>query len=328
MKPWSIDVPVLLIFFVRDDTFSKVFESVRQARPRTLLLWQDGPRDNRPDDLVGIERCRVIAESIDWDCEVHRNYHTENMGCDPSTHYAHKWAFSIVDKCIVMEDDQVPDQSFYPFCKELLDRYENDERVNHICGYNCLTDATWCPNDYLFAYTGSGVWASWRRVAETWDSEYNCLDDSYNMRNLQSHYGKRSDYWLAYAQRHRNSGIAHWESILGLSEHLQSRYAIIPKVNLAQNCGISQNATHSTVDSLELIPKKDRVIYQQAQAMTFPLKHPTAVLPDSEYTERLAKLMNPGKGHQFCKQLEMLWIMIRNGRFEMLKKRIRAKMRG
>ena len=125
MKPWGIDVAVLLTFFVRDDTFEKVFESVRKARPRVLLLWQDGPRENRPDDIEGIEKCLKIAENVDWECEVHKNYHDKNMGCDPSTHFSHKWAFSIVDKCIILEDDIVPSQSFFPFCKELLDKYEN-----------------------------------------------------------------------------------------------------------------------------------------------------------------------------------------------------------
>lgn len=328
MNSWQTDVAVLLIFFVRDDTFAKVFESVRNARPRTLLLWQDGPRKNRSDDLAGIEKCRKSAENIDWDCQVIRNYHEENMGCDPSTHYAHKWAFTIVEKCIVLEDDQVPDRSFYPYCKELLDRYENDERINHICGYNCLTNATWCPNDYLFAYTGSGAWASWRRVAETWDSSYQCLSDTYNIQNLEAHYGKKSKNWVAYADRHRQTRIAHWESIMGMSEHMNSRYAIIPKVNLVQNCGISQNATHSTVDDLDLIPKKDRVIYQKAQTMSFPMKHPTAVLPDAEYTRRLAALMKSDPASQFLKKVEMLWNILRHGRFDVLKVRFAPQKRG
>ena len=38
---WELDTAVLLIFFVRDDTFRQVFESVKKARPKTLLLWQD-----------------------------------------------------------------------------------------------------------------------------------------------------------------------------------------------------------------------------------------------------------------------------------------------
>lgn len=145
MKNYLIDVPVLIIFFTRPDTLAKVFNSVKEARPSKLLLWQDGPRDEK--DMPGIEACRKIFDGIDWECEVHSNYHTENMGCDPSTFRAQKWAFSIVNKCIVLEDDMVPSLSFYTYCKELLDRYENDERINHICGVNHLENADFCPND-------------------------------------------------------------------------------------------------------------------------------------------------------------------------------------
>ena len=101
--PSKIDVAVLITFFVRPDTLQKVFDSVREARPSTLLLWQDGPRLNRPDDLINIEKCREIVENIDWECTVYRNYHSDNMGCDPSTFLAQKWAFGLVDKCIITE---------------------------------------------------------------------------------------------------------------------------------------------------------------------------------------------------------------------------------
>jgi len=203
MKSWNIDVSVLLIFFVRDDTFKKVFESVKKARPRRLLLWQDGPRQGREDDKIGIQKCREIAEDIDWDCQVYRHYNEQNLGCDPSTFYADKWAFSIVDKCIVLEDDQVPSQSYFHFCKELLDKYENDTRISHICGHNTLNEADWCDSDYLFAYTGTGAWASWKRVADNWDEQYSFLDNQKDIDNLKEHYGKRSDMWIQYSQRHK-----------------------------------------------------------------------------------------------------------------------------
>lgn len=45
LKSWNIDVSVLIIFFVRDDVLKETFESVRKARPRRLLLWQDGARE-------------------------------------------------------------------------------------------------------------------------------------------------------------------------------------------------------------------------------------------------------------------------------------------
>lgn len=324
---WELDTAVLLIFFVRDDTFRQVFESVKKARPRTLLLWQDGPRKNKPDDVEGIEKCRKILDEIDWDCEIHTKFNTENYGCDPSTHFAHKWAFTIVDKCIVLEDDQCPSQSFFSYCKELLDKYENDERISHICGYNFLGEAEWCPYDYLFSYTGSGAWASWKRTADRWDSEYNYLDDEYAMKNIRYHYGKQSNYWLWNSKRHRATGIPHWESIFGMSEHLCSSYAIIPKYNLVENLGISQNATHSTVDNIEIIPKNDRNYYRKAQELNMPLNHPKYVLPDGEYTERLRKQAHPNIIKKIKNKTEYTINLIKFGRLDVLKNSIKKRFK-
>ena len=129
-----VDVAVLILFFNRPEPLSKVFAQVKQARPSKLFLYQDGPRNDK--DIKGIEACRKIVSNIDWECEVHHLYQERNYGCDPSEYISQKWAFSIVDKCIVLEDDDVPSLSFFHFCKELLDKYEHDTRISMISGFN------------------------------------------------------------------------------------------------------------------------------------------------------------------------------------------------
>ena len=296
-KNWKIDVPVLLIFFARPDTLKKVFESIREARPSTLLLWQDGPREGRPDDIENIMKCREIVENIDWDCTVHKMYNEKNYGCDPSTFYSHKWAFSLVDKCIVLEDDFYVDQSFFPYCKELLDKYENDTRINHICGFNLLGEAKDCPNDYLFSYTGSGAWASWKRVADGWDETYSFLHDEYYINNLREKYGKRFELWYANAVRHENTGKAFWESILGFDCLLNNRYAIIPQKNLVSNIGLTYGSTHSNAEMHLLTKRQQSIFNNPVYEMKFPLKHPKYIVPDYQYMKDLDELM--GNGHPF-----------------------------
>ena len=132
--PYKIDVSILILFFNRADVLEKVFEQVRLARPSRLFFYQDGPRGEH--DMPGILACRKVVENIDWECEVHTNYQEKNAGCDPSEYLSMKWAFSMTEKLIMLEDDDVPSQSFFPFCKELLDRYENDERIGMIQGCN------------------------------------------------------------------------------------------------------------------------------------------------------------------------------------------------
>lgn len=279
LKPWKNDVAVLLIFFVRDDVFSQTFEAVRQARPRKLLLWQDGARENRPNDIVGIEQCRKIAENIDWECEVYRNYQVRNWGCDPSTFYSHKWAFSIVDKCIILEDDCVPSQSFFPFCKELLDKYENDTRINRICGFNHQGITPDWPFDYFFSSTGSvWGWASWKRVADTWDEQYTFAEKDIIMREY-SNLRKDKAYKNIYKKmrRHKNLGRPFWESINTYARLLNGQLNIVASKNLISNVGIGENSTHCVCSANLLSGSEKRNFFGKTYNYEFPLTHPSYV---------------------------------------------------
>lgn len=153
MKPALVDVPVLILFFNRPQQLSQVFEQVKKARPSRLFLYQDGARNEH--DLPGIKACREIVSQIDWECEVERFYQEKNFGCDPSEYISQKWAFSKVDKCIVLEDDDVPSVSFFRFCKEMLDKYEHDTRISMIAGFNPEEISKDIPYDYFFATTFS-----------------------------------------------------------------------------------------------------------------------------------------------------------------------------
>lgn len=295
-KPWELDVAVLCIFFARPEQFRLTFEQVRKARPRTLLLWQDGPRQGRPDDVENIMKCRQIAEQIDWDCEVHRNYHEENMGCDPSTFLSHKWAFSIVDKCIILEDDILVSESFFPFCKELLDKYEHDERVDRICGQTLFGGVPDKRYSYFFGRSGSSWgWASWRRVAETWQPEYDFLDDEYYLDLGRHRFGhKRYETSLATAKKRRGEGKPYWEHIIGFRTTLNSGLVIYPAENMVENTGLSPNSTHAPDNILELPGDVRQMFQTEAKELQFPLKHPPYVIEDYHYFEKMMRTIAPG----------------------------------
>lgn len=289
LKPWKNDVAVLLIFFVRDDVFAKTFEAVRKARPRKLLLWQDGARHGRADDVAGILRCRKIAENIDWECELYRNYQTDNLGCDPSTFYSHKWAFGIVDKCIILEDDCVPEQSFFAFCKILLDKYENDTRINRICGFNAFPPADYCPYDYFFSNTGSvWGWATWKRVADTWDDAYQVMNDEYSMNLLKAKY-KDKDFLndLKKYIRHSETGIPFWESINTFARICNNQVNIISTRSQITNIGISNNATHAPAQMKYMSKRTLKILSAKGEEVSFPMKEPPFVIDDVIYKNKL-----------------------------------------
>ena len=329
--PPQVDVAVLLLFFTRSDTFQQVFDEVRRARPSRLFLFQDGPRGER--DMAGIEACRRIVsdENIDWECEVHRMYQEKNYGCDPSGYMSHKWAFSIADKCIVLEDDVVPSQSFFPFCKEMLDRYENDPRITMIAGFNTDEETPDVPDSYFFTSVFSiWGWASWRRVVDQWDDSYSFIRDKYNMQQLAALVKQRKykPDMLQMFNDHSQSGKAYFETIFWSTMLFQSGLAIMPTKNQINNVGLTADSTHFSA-SLKTTPRGLRRIFtMQRKEMEFPLKHPKYVIENVGYKERLYR--RNAWGHPWIKvgrSLEELWLNVRYGNWAFIVRSILRRVR-
>jgi len=310
MKQYLVDVPVLLIFFTRPDHFKQVFEQVKKARPSKLFLYQDGPRKERVDDVENIKKCREIAEEIDWDCKVKHFYQENNVGCDPSMFIAIKWAFKHVDRCVILEDDVVPSQSFFPFCKELLERYCNDERITMISGMNHLDISEGNPYSYLFTKNQSiWGWATWKRNVDLWDKDYVFLDDENTLKLLKQNVESNYQYSIETCKRHKISGREHFESISWSSQNLNSMINIVPTKNMISNIGIGENGTHSS-SSLYLMPKAlQKLFFKERYEIEFPLKHPKYVMEDKEYTQKLNKMM--GIGHPFLARIRSCEGLIR-----------------
>lgn len=325
--PYKIDIPVLIIFFCRDKQLKEVFEQVKKARPSRLYLYQDGPRKNRADDIIGIKRCRDIVEDIDWECEVYRLYQEKNYGCDPSEYIAQKWMFEKEEMGIVLEDDDVPSQSFFPFCKELLEKYKDDDRINMICGMNNTDISEHISSDYLFTKKGSiWGWASWKRVIDTWDETYSWLDDKDKLEFMKKDFYSNEEFeeYIKASKIHRASGKAHYESILAASLYLNSRLNIVPKYNMISNIGIAEESTHAVSD-LKFLPRRTRkLLYKDVYEIKLPLKHPDKIARDIKFE----KYMTPSKFQKKCDRIEGIIRRIIYGDFKGLYNSLKRKMSG
>ena len=329
--PAKTDIAVLLLFFTRSDTFAKVFEAVRLARPSKLFLYQDGPRGE--GDMAGIEACRKIVsdENIDWECEVHRRYLDHNEGCDPSGFRSHQWAFSLADKVMVLEDDVVPSPSFFPFCKEMLDKYENDERISMIAGFNIDEVSPDCSDSYFFTSAFSiWGWASWRRVAQRWDPSYGFMRNPETLQRLETIAKERrlrSDMMQMFRD-HSQSDKEYFETIYWADMLLHDSLAIMPAKNQINNIGLTGDSTHFSAE-LKTTPHRIRRLFtMQRHELTFPLAHPAKVEENKAYLERLYKVN--AWNHPWIKiqnSLEELWLNLRYGNFGHISKSFSRRLR-
>ena len=126
MTRWSLNTPVAFLIFNRPDTTQLVFNEIAKARPPKLLVVADGARTNKSGEAELCARTREIINQVDWECEVLTNYSDSNLGCRARVSSGLDWIFKQVPEAIILEDDCLPDPSFFRFCEEMLARYRNE----------------------------------------------------------------------------------------------------------------------------------------------------------------------------------------------------------
>lgn len=292
MHKSNIDLSVLLIFFARPNTLKKVFAKVKEAKPSRLFLACDGPRENNPQDIEKIEECKKIVADIDWECDVYTNYSKENLGCGKGPASAISWAFQFTDKLVILEDDCVPDDTYFTFMKEMLDFYENDSRIGLISGFNHFKHWDCNGDSYFFTKTGATLgWGTWKRVWEKYDFFIKDIGNPYVSKLLQKEVvhkcaGKnRVLDWQRAARETQSQKVNYWDYQFGFVKYSQSYLTIVPTGNLIYNIGVGAGSTH-TENTKPVTWKIGRVLFMPTEPMQFPIKHPKYVICDRAYDEK------------------------------------------
>jgi hypothetical protein len=240
--------PILFLFFNRPDTAERVFAEIRAARPERLFLAADGPRAALAGAAELCQKTRASVEAlIDWPCEVHRLYREKNLGCREAVSSAIDWFFSHVEEGIILEDDTLPDPSFFHFANAMLERYRNNPEVMHISGNNYQDQRIRGSGSYYYSqWAHSWGWATWRRA---W--KHYCVDISgfeQHWDNLTADLGFRRDrkcWWFESLKGCANGSISTWDFQWHYAIMKQRGVCLLPQVNLVKNIGVGSTATHT-----------------------------------------------------------------------------------
>jgi hypothetical protein len=257
----TVTAPIALFIFNRPHLTAQVFERVRAARPRRLLVVADGPRPTRPDEARLCEAARKIATSPDWPCELLTNFADQNMGCRRRVSSGLDWVFKECPEAIILEDDCVPCPSFFRFCSAMLEHYREDARIMHISGIN-FQDGVWRgPGSYYFSrYSLSWGWASWSRAWRHYDVTIaawpTALADGW-LGSILDDAGE-IDYWTKIFAKLYDGQIDTWDYQWLFTCWRQQGLSIHPNENLVTNIGAGPDATHfQQADNTMGIPTRE-----------------------------------------------------------------------
>ncbi|GAD19053.1 hypothetical protein [Helicobacter fennelliae] len=276
---------ILLLSFNRLDTLQRTLEQIAKHKPARIYLANDGARANHRDshDVLESEKIstirayliQTISTQWSWDCEIHTRFLDTNLGCKKAVSSAISWFFENEEQGIILEDDCLPNESFFRFCDELLERYKYQDNIFMISGFSGLDFAPKAKqsiqSDYFFSkYNHIWGWASWRRAWAKYELEFD-FNDALKLQNFTSTQERR--YWHNIFKSYTQGQINTWDYPWTFSIWKHNGLSIYPKCNMIQNIGFNrEDSTHTTGDS--------RFANMTAYELSFPLIHPPQITQD------------------------------------------------
>jgi hypothetical protein len=272
--------PVLITAFNRPDETRRVLDAIRRYAPTELYITVDGARPDRPGEAAKCAQVVDVLDQVDWDCRVERLVRTENLGCRRAMDGAIDWFFGSVPQGIILEDDCVPSPDFFRFCDELLERFQDDDRVGMVSGTNVLGAWRPTPASYFFGFGAVWGWASWRRAWGRAADHVAGIDSRQARANAERTLGQSRWRMLEPGVRAVAAGtLDTWDYPWVFSLAAHGQVAALPAVNLVSNIGFGLTATHTTVGGGAL----DQIAVSRLED---PLLHADRIDFDREFDAR------------------------------------------
>lgn len=276
---FQLKTPVAFIIFKRPETTKRVFEAIRQAKPPKLLVIADGSRDDRQGEAEKCQATRAIIKQVDWNCQVLTHYSEINLGCAKRVSSGLNWVFEQVEEAIILEDDCLPEPTFFRFCEELLERYRYDERIASISGQNVQFRRRRTEYDYYFShYNHIWGWATWRRAWQHYDFYMKHWPEIKKGNFLSNVLGddKAVKIWTKVFQNmYDGNKYNTWDFQWQFTCWIHNSLGIISDINLISNIGFGEDSTHVS-------SKKDKLANFPTESLKFPLKHPPFMIRNTQ----------------------------------------------
>ena len=270
---------VLLLLFNRPNFTRKLIAEVKKYSPTRVYIHCDGPREgNYFDKKKCLEVKKIIKKMVNWKCKKKIIYQKKNLGLRDAIINGIDFFFRNEKKGIILEDSMLPSQSFFLFCNKLLKKYNHDEKISLISGWNPISNYQ-INESYTFSELPKiWGWATWKRSWLFFDREMKSWPQ--NKKKQWMRYGLKKPfffrfYWEKIFQDTYTKKTNTWDYNLVYSNWLNNKICIIPKYNLIENQDNYKN---------EITTHKNNFIgHVKKNKLTFPLVHPLKLEVNKSY---------------------------------------------
>lgn len=238
----------LIVAHRRIDAVQEVAKAVIDAGVIDVWAWVDGPRTS-----IEAEQTAAVAsllQSQDWHGEFHLLENRSNHGVAKAVPAALDWIFSHRSEVVVLEDDCVPTSEFFDFVNLMLDRYRDDHRVGLVSGTRIADLQSVSEADaYDFsAFPLIWGWATWRDRWAKYKHDIRGWKKELGIGQLVTRGGLLHAWdWYRLFNSVAKDEPWSWDYQLTYMLWSQNQMAILPRIDLVENIGFGDSATHTNV---------------------------------------------------------------------------------
>jgi len=230
---------LLLIPFNRPHYLKQVLSELKASDFKKVFAFIDGPRNE--EDARGIEK---VIEVLKNHGITNINAQKKNIGINPAFETAISWFFDNVEEGVILEEDCIPDKSFFSFAEIMLKKYKNDKRIGMICGTNLHPNNE---DSYLFSHQfGIWGWGTWRDRWQKYIKIKNKKDikmSFYDLLKFSKSFAGALTLKTKF-KRLTNPKMGFWDMNWVYTNTINNWFCIIPSKNLIKNIGHFGNSSN------------------------------------------------------------------------------------
>lgn len=262
--------PIALFAYNRPTHLEACLNALMQnelAAQSSLFIYIDKVEDEL--DIENIKKNKdviKIANEKQWcaNCEI--TIRNENFGIEKNIIFAVTELINKYNKVIVLEDDLIVSNSFLTYMNTALIKYENEEKVMQIGGYNLIKNTKSSFDAILLPITTSWGWATWKRVWNnvSFESINNISENEKFLFDLDASFPYYNMFITQLRLKNENTwDIQFWKHVFKAKG-----LVLYPKNNLVFNLGFDGSGVHYT----EAINAKQNMVFSNQKFENFPSK--------------------------------------------------------
>lgn len=291
----SFNTPVVLIIYKRSETLYLIIEELRKINASSVYVIADGPKNEAENEYV--QKARSVIDTIEWDCKIKRIYSDQNLGLYNRVLSGLDEVFKYEENAIILEDDCIPNSSFFSFISQMLVKYNHNKKIALISGTNIGLVFPF-KYDYDFSnYPLIWGWGTWRRSWNEFRKLQPLTLTSSNLKELKKTLENKVAFfhWTNLFLKIETRKHFSWAHEMAFHLFTDGKLCVIPKSNFVSNQGVDQHSTH--------VKSKNKHLFTSYSIITKELVDPNLVKSNKQLNKLIEREVYSGGAKSYLSYL-------------------------